>query len=116
MIAYCALFSLPGLLVVVMTIAGYFWGGDAVSGRLHSQVAQAMGSDTADRVQNIVKITSESKDSVCATIMGIGIILFGATRAFAQFQKSLNTIWKVKVSTSKSEIWFFLKTRIFFLT
>ncbi len=112
-IAYYAIFSLPGLLVVVITIAGYFWGGDAVSGKLHSQVAQAMGSDTADQIQAMVTLASESKDSVWATILGIGIIIFGATGVFAQFQKSLNTIWGVKASATKSGFWLFLKTRIF---
>lgn len=112
-IAYYAIFSLPGLLVVVITIAGYFWGGDAVNGRLHSQVAEAMGNDTADQIQNIVTIASESKDSIWGTIMGIGIIIFGATGVFAQFQKSLNTIWEVEASAAKSGIGSFLKTRIF---
>jgi len=112
-IAYYAIFSLPGLLVVVITIAGYFFGADAVSGKLHSQVAQAMGTDTADQVQSMVLLASKSKDSVWATMMGIAIILFGATGVFAQLQKLLNTIWEVKASTTKSGIWSFLKTRIF---
>lgn len=112
-IAYYAIFSLPGLLVVVITIAGYFWGAEAVSGELQSQVEQAMGSETADQVQGIIKRAGESKDSMWATIMGIGIILFGATGVFVQFQNSLNTIWEVEVSATKSGIWSFLKTRIF---
>ncbi len=112
-IAYYAIFSLPGLLVVVLTIAGYFWGGDAVSGKLHSQVSQALGSNTADQVESMVKFASKSKDSVWGTILGIGIIIFGATGVFAQFQKSLNTIWEVEASATKSGIWSFLKTRIF---
>jgi len=112
-IAYYAIFSLPGLLVIVITIAGYFFGGDAVSGRLHSQVAQAMGTDTADQVQSMVMIANKSKDSVWATIMGIAIILVGATGVFVQLQKSLNTIWEVKASTTKSGIWSFLQARIF---
>ena len=112
-IAYYAIFSLPGLLVVVTTIAGYFWGGDAVNGNLHSQVAQAMGSDTADQVQGMVMLASESKESIWATILGIGIIIFGATGVFVQFQKSLNNIWEVEASATKSGIWSFLKTRVF---
>ncbi len=112
-IAYYAIFSLPGLLVVVITIAGYFLGGDAVSGKLHSEVARAMGNDTADQVQSMVLLASKSKESVWATIIGIVIILFGATGVFAQLQTSLNTIWEVKASTTKSGIWSFLKTRIF---
>ncbi|NEW83994.1 MAG: YihY/virulence factor BrkB family protein [Mariniphaga sp.] len=112
-IAYNAIFSLPGLLVVVIAIAGYFLGGDAVSGKLHSEIAQAMGNDTADQVQSMVMFASQSKDSVWATIMGIAIILVGATGVFVHLQKSLNTIWEVKASTTKSGIWSFIKTRIF---
>ncbi len=112
-IAYNAIFSLPGLLVVVISIAGYFFGNDAVSGRLHHQVSQAMGSDTADQVQSIIMIASKSKDSIWATIMGIAIILVGSTGVFVHLQKSLNTIWEVKTSVIKSGIWSFLKTRIF---
>ncbi len=112
-IAYNAIFSLPGLLVVVISIAGYFFGNDAVSGRLHSQVAQAMGIDTADQIQGMVLIANKSKDSVWATILGIIIILVGATGVFVQLQKTLNTIWEVKESTTKSGIWTFLKSRIF---
>lgn len=112
-IAYNAIFSLPGLLVVVTSIAGYFFGDDAVSGRLHYQVAKAMGTGTADQVQDMVMFASKSKDSLWATIMGITIILVGATGVFVQLQKSFNTIWEVSVSTRKSGIWVFLKTRIF---
>ncbi|NEW84725.1 MAG: YihY/virulence factor BrkB family protein [Mariniphaga sp.] len=112
-IAYNAIFSLPGLLVVVLAIAGYFFGSDAVSGKLHSEVSQTMGADTADQIQNMVLIANKSKDSVWATLLGIAIIIFGATRVFVQFQKSLNTIWEVKESSTKSGIWSFLKTRIF---
>jgi len=112
-IAYNAIFSLPGLLVVVISIAGYFFGDDAVSGRLHSEVALAMGPDTADEIQNIVMIANKSKDSVWATLMGIVVILVGATGVFVQLQKSLNTIWEVKSSKTKSGIWSFLRSRIF---
>jgi len=112
-IAYNALFSLPGLLVVVISIAGYFFGGDAVSGRLHSEVEKAMGTDTADQIQNMVLIASRSKDSVLATIIGIVIIFVGATGVFVQLQKSFNNIWEVEASTTKSGMWVFLKSRIF---
>lgn len=112
-IAYSAIFSLPGLLVVVITIAGYFFGNDAVSGRLHSQVQQAMGTDTADQVQNMILLASKNKDSIWGTIIGIIVILVGATGVFVQLQKSLNSIWEVKTSASKSGIWSLLKSRVF---
>ena len=42
-IAYNAIFALPGLLVVVITLAGYFFGADAMSGHLHNQIAKEIG-------------------------------------------------------------------------
>ncbi len=41
------------------------------------------------------------------------IIIFGATRVFVQFQISLNNIWEVKASSTKSGIWSYVKTRVF---
>ena len=113
-IAYNAIFSLPGLLVVVLAIAGYFFGADAVSGKLHSEVAETMGVATADQIQDMVLFANKSKDSIWATLLGIAIIIFGATRVFVQFQISLNTIWEVnKEAPKKSGIWSYLRTRIF---
>ena len=112
-IAYYSIFSLPGLSVVVITLAGYFFGADAVSGQLNAQISTAVGKDSADMIQSIVKSSMESKDSAWATILGIGTIILGATAVFAQFQKSINLIWEVEVSASESGIWIFLKSRLF---
>ena len=112
-IAYNALFSLPGLLVVVVSLAGYFFGADAVSGRLHSQISEAMGNETANQIQDMIIAANRSRDSWWATVLGITIIIIGATGVFVQMQAYLNTIWEVKATTSKSGIWVFLKTRLF---
>jgi membrane protein len=112
-IAYNAIFSLPGLLMVVVTLAGYFFGAEAVSGHLHSQIAESMGSETANQVQDMIIAASRSRDSWWATVLGIATIIVGATGVFVQMQKSLNIIWEVKATASKSGIWVFLKTRLF---
>jgi membrane protein len=112
-IAFYAIFSLPGLLVVIITIAGYFFGADVVNTHLASQISATMGADTAQQVQDMIKIASESKDSVLATIIGVITILVGATGVFAQFQKSLNIIWEVKTDKSKSGIGSLIRARLF---
>ena len=58
-------------------------------------------------------IANKSKDSVRPKLMEIIVILVGATGVFVQLQKSLNTIWEVKSSKTKSGIWSFLRSRIF---
>ena len=47
-IAYNSIFAIPGLLIVVITLAGYFFGTDAVSGHLHTQLSAAMGNDQTE--------------------------------------------------------------------
>lgn len=112
-IAYNAIFSLPGLLVVVITVASYFFGAELVNEELHTTISEAMGSDTADQVRDMIIIALKSKDSIWATILGIFTIFLGATGVFVQMQKSLNIIWEVKATTKKSGVWTFVKTRLF---
>ena len=112
-IAYYAIFALPGLLVVILTTAGYFFGNDAVNNLITAQFTSTMGADTALQVQNIIVQASKAKNSVLATIIGVIIMIVGATAVFAQFQKSLNTIWEVKIDDSKSGIWDFVRIRLF---
>jgi len=112
-IAYYAIFSLPGLLVVIVAAAGYFFGQDAVNGQIAAQISSTMGADTAQQIQDIIVKGTESKNSLWATIIGVITILVGATGVFAQFQKSINTIWEVKADESKSGILSLLKVRLF---
>ena len=112
-IAYNAIFAIPGLLVVVITFGGYFFGDDAVSGHLHQQLASVMGGDIAEQIQKMIIMSLKSKDSVMATIIGISTIIIGATAVFVELQKILNNIWQVKVSDTKSDLWMFIKTRLF---
>lgn len=112
-IAYYSIFSLPGLLVVIITVAGYFFGTEAVNEHLNSQIKSTMGAETSEQIQQIISKASETKKSVVASILGIITILVGATGVFAQFQKILNSIWKVKADKSKSGILTMLRVRLF---
>jgi membrane protein len=112
-IAYYAIFSLPGLLVVIITLAGYFFGRDAVNEQLSSQITSTMGQETSKQIQDIIENASETKNSIWATIIGVITILVGATGVFAQFQKSINIIWEVKADETKSGIWSVIRARLF---
>ncbi|MHB8581321.1 MAG: YihY/virulence factor BrkB family protein [Ignavibacteriaceae bacterium] len=112
-IAYYSIFSLPGLLVVVITLAGYIFGRDAVNNNVARQITDTLGADTAVQIQNMIINASVSNNSIWATIIGLVTIIVGATGVFAQFQKSLNNIWEVKTDPSKSGIWSIIRVRLF---
>ncbi len=112
-IAYYSIFSLPGLLVLILTVAGYFYGQDAINNKLSDQIASTMGPDTAVQVSDMIEKARATGSSVWTIIIGIVTIIVGATGVFAQFQKSLNIIWEVKADESKSGILSLIKVRLF---
>ncbi|WP_236614003.1 YihY/virulence factor BrkB family protein [Nafulsella turpanensis] len=99
--SYYAIFSLPGLLLIVVTTAGYFLGEEAVQGELSNQINGMIGSDAAKSVEGMLTTIHQNQSSGWATIIGVITIVFGATGVFYQLQQSLNEIWEVK--TKKDE-------------
>jgi membrane protein len=95
-VAYYALLSLPGLLVIIFSLLNYFWGNEIVEGEIYSQIESAMGSSTADSIENIFKRATETETTWFSAIIGIGGLVFGATGVFFHLQISINRIWNVK--------------------
>jgi len=112
-IAYYAIFSLPGLLVVIMTLAGYFFGREAVNNQVAAQFTSTMGAETARQIQDMIIQATRLRNTLLATVIGIATILIGATGVFAEFQNALNVIWEVKLDPKKSGIWEIIKIRLF---
>jgi membrane protein len=112
-IAYYSIFSLPGVLVVVVTFAGYFFGREVVNKHIADQITAMLGTETAVQIQNMIIQASRIQNSVWLTVFGLVIIIIGATGVFAQFQQSLNVIWEVRVDTTKSGLWNVIKVRLF---
>ncbi len=111
-LAYYTIFSLPGLLVIIVNLAGYFWGKEAVTHEISGQVQGIIGQDTARYVQDIVANASLSNRTVISTIVGIVALLFGATGVFYHVQQIFNKIWEVKPKP-KQKILTLLRDRLF---
>ncbi len=95
-IAYYTIFSLPGLLVIIINVAGYFYDKKEVTSEITGQVGAMIGGDTASDVQAIIDKSTESKETVISSILGVATMLFGATGVFYQLQQILNKMWEVK--------------------
>ena len=113
-IAYYAIFSVPGLLVLIIAITGYFFGKDAVNENIINQISSTMGADTANSIKEMLTKASESKSSIIGSIVSIGVLLVGATGVFVELQKSLNDIWHVK-PVKQNGLWLIIKARLFSL-
>lgn len=94
-IAYYTIFSLPSLLIIIVSIAGSFFGREAVQGRLNEQIEDFIGADAAEAVEKMVTSAAITENSTWAIIFGIAMLLFGATGVFFRLKISMNKIWNV---------------------
>lgn len=112
-IAYYAIFSIPALLVIIISCAGFIFGREAVQGEVSQQIGAAIGQDTAVQVEDMIAKAGMQKSSVIATIIGVVTLILGATGVFTQMQVSLNQIWEVKAG-DKQKMWLrTLRDRLF---
>ena len=95
-LAYYTIFSMGPLLIVIISLCGWFLGKDAVAGKIHSQLAGFVGSDTANSLQEIIKNAAITGKSKLAAIISGATLLVGATSVFAEIQDSINMIWGLK--------------------
>lgn len=109
-LSYYTIFSLGPVLIIVISLAGLFFGREAVEGRIFWQLQGLVGKDAAVQVQEIIKNTQQTGDSTTGTIIGIILLVVGATGVFIEIQDSINYIWSVKAKPKKG--WLkFLKNR-----
>ena len=111
-IAYYAIFSIPGLLIMVISIATLFFQKDVINVHLFKQISSIMGEETANQVQGMIISLSKTNKSLLATIIGLIVVLVGATGVFVELQKSLNIIWEVKGKPRRA-IFTLIRTRLF---
>lgn len=109
-VAYYAILSLPGLLVIIITMLSSFWGSELVEGRIYNEIKELMGASVADSIRSIIENSQNDNKSLFATIIGIAALIFGATGVFYHLQISINRIWGV-VSAPKKEFIRFLLNR-----
>lgn len=111
-IAYYAVFSLPALLAIIITVAGVAFGAEAVNAKVLGQVQDTMGAQTAEQVKVMLEAASKTKASVWASIIGVVTLLLGSMGVFLELQKSLNIVWGVEAAPHKG-VWGFLRARLF---
>ncbi len=111
-ISYYAIFSLPGLFIIVVNLAGNFYGTEAITNQLSSQIANVVGSQAANQIETIIANAHVSGDYIWATVISFAVILYAATGVFYHIQKSLDNIWGLRTNPDR-RIKSYLKDRLF---
>lgn len=110
-LSYYTIFSLPPLLIIIISLSGFFFGAEAVRGEIFGQINGLVGNDAALQIQEILKNVKLSHGNAFATTFGVIVLLIGASGVFAEIQDSINYIWGIKAKPKRGIIRF-LKNRL----
>lgn len=110
-LALYTLFSLAPMLLLVVTIAGFFFGEDTVRQNLLEQMSKLMGTEGADAIKTILGGARNESGGLIAGLVSIALVLVSATSAFAELKDSLDELWEVPPS-NQSGLWGFVKERV----
>jgi membrane protein len=115
-LAFCTLFSLAPLVIIIVAIVGIVFGEDAASGQISVAISELVGPKAAAAVEEAVRRSQLKEAGVLPTILGVGALIFGATTVFAQMQRALNNFWGVKSKPARSGMLAFVTARLLSLS
>ncbi|HEV9036624.1 MAG TPA: YihY/virulence factor BrkB family protein [Puia sp.] len=113
-LSYSMIFSIAPLLIVVISLAGVFWGRQAVEGRIYQQIKDLVGVSPAVQIQDIIRNIQQSRHSVTGAIIGGAVLVIGATSVFTEIQGSINYMWCIQSKPKKGWLKFLMNRLLSF--
>lgn len=111
-LSYYTLFSIAPLLVIVIAVAGLFFGVDAVRTVIFDQLHALMGEEGAEAVQDMLATASHPTTGAIATLVSVVGLAIGATTVFNEIQNDLDRIWRAPALNESGGLWRLLQTRL----
>ncbi len=97
-LAYYAIFSIFPLLLIAVTLLGFFLGADPANReKLLGSVANALSPESRTLIDGtLTSMQSHETARGVGALVGAASLLFGASGVFTELDTSLNRIWRVK--------------------
>ena len=111
-LALYTLLSITPLIVISISIAGAVFGDEAARGQISQQVGAVTGPEAGRAVEALVANARAPEKGILSTVIGLAVLLFGASGVFGELQAALNHIWDVKPKPGRG-IRGFIRDRFF---
>ncbi|HLK67491.1 MAG TPA: YihY/virulence factor BrkB family protein [Bryobacteraceae bacterium] len=95
-LAFYTMLSMAPLLVFSIGIAGLIFGRDAAQGRIVAQVGSLVGPQGAGVLQSLLLSSTNKSSGIVWAIVGVFMLLLGASGVFGELRDSLNLVWGAK--------------------
>lgn len=111
-LSYYTLLSVAPLVLITVAVAGLVFERAGVEGKVVTEIRALVGDEGAEVVHTVLRNANSPAGATRSVVIGIVLLLVGATTVFVQLQNSLNRIWKVDVKPHESAIRSFIKERL----
>jgi membrane protein len=111
-LALYTLLSIAPLIVIAIAIAGAVFGEEAARGQISQQIGALVGAEAGNAIQALVANARAPSEGILSTVIGLVVLLVGASGVFGELQAALNHIWEVKPKPGRG-IKGFIKDRFF---
>jgi len=99
-LAYYALFSIAPLLLIAISIVGLALGADAARAGVMDQIRSLVGEPGAREIEQMLRSVEDAGTNRTVGLIGVVVLLFGASGVFAQLKQALNLIWETTTPRS----------------
>jgi len=112
-VGFYSAFSLAPTLLMVLAVAGWFFGEDAARGRLFDQMRGILGKDAAEAMQTIVEHAHRASGSGIAAVVSVVLLIVGASATFTSLNTALDVVLEAEKDVKrKSNITWLVRTRL----
>ncbi|HLP12753.1 MAG TPA: YihY/virulence factor BrkB family protein [Flavobacteriales bacterium] len=113
-LSYYTVFALPPLLIIVVSLCGIFFGREAVRGEIFDQINGVVGNAAALEIQKAIRNVHLSENGTFAAVIGVILLLIGASGVFAEIQDSINFIWGLRAKPKRGFVRYIINRLISF--
>ncbi len=98
--AYFAMFSMVPILIIIISVFGYFAGDEAIREKLFNELNMLLGQDNTEMLRKGIENFDIKENSTGGTIVGILFFFISSTALFSAMQNAINYIWRIRVKSS----------------
>ena len=111
-LAYYTMFSIAPLLLIVISVAGLFFGEQAARGEILDQLQGLMGADGAQAVQALLASVNHPQGRHPGHAVRHRRAVVGATTVIGELQNSLDRIWRAPRRDDHTGVFKWFRTRL----
>ena len=110
-LSYYTAVAIAPLLVLLVTVIGFFYGQDSAQIQLIGQLRGMVGPQGAEVAQAVIESADQPNVAGIAGILSLLTLMWGASNVFVELQDSLDTIWGVELKKRNTGITAMIRER-----